>query len=132
MSAHIAIVGAGLAGLTCARRLADAGVEVTVFEKSRGPGGRCATRRSDFGPFHHGAPSFSARSPAFRAEVARWQAAGWVAACAQPGSWVGLPTMNTLPRRLAELFQRAPAAQPIDPAALADPARRRATVSSTC
>lgn len=100
-SAHVAIVGAGLAGLSCARRLADAGVEVTVFEKSRGPGGRCATRRSEAGPFHHGAPSFGARSPAFRAEVARWQAAGWVAARARPGDWVGLPTMNALLRQLA-------------------------------
>jgi len=101
MSARIAVVGAGLAGLTCARRLADAGADVTVFEKSRGPGGRCATRRSEFGPFHHGAPSFSAFSPAFQTEVARWQAAGWVAAGAQVGRWVGVPTMNALARQLA-------------------------------
>lgn len=101
MSTRIAIVGAGLAGLACARRLADAGADITVFEKSRGPGGRCATRRSEFGPFHHGAPSFAAHSPAFQAEVARWQAAGGVAAGARPGTWVGSPTMNALAWQMA-------------------------------
>nr|WP_230944119.1 FAD-dependent oxidoreductase [Burkholderia vietnamiensis] len=44
-SAHIAIVGAGIAGLACARVLADAGHRVTVYEKSRGVGGRMSTRR---------------------------------------------------------------------------------------
>ncbi|MEE8599687.1 NAD(P)/FAD-dependent oxidoreductase [Euzebya tangerina] len=36
----VAIVGAGLAGLACATTLADAGVEVAVFEASDGVGGR--------------------------------------------------------------------------------------------
>ncbi|WP_269139402.1 FAD-dependent oxidoreductase [Burkholderia vietnamiensis] len=44
-SAHIAIVGAGIAGLACARVLSDAGHHVTVYEKSRGVGGRMSTRR---------------------------------------------------------------------------------------
>lgn len=44
-SAHIAIVGAGIAVLACARVLADAGHRVTVYEKSRGVGGRMSTRR---------------------------------------------------------------------------------------
>ena len=39
----IAIIGAGLAGLTLARAL-PAHAEVTLFEKSRGIGGRMATR----------------------------------------------------------------------------------------
>jgi renalase len=56
MKIRVAIVGAGLAGLTAARRLADAGCDVVVFEKSRGLGGRLATRRTDFGPIDHGAP----------------------------------------------------------------------------
>ena len=42
----IAIVGAGLAGLTCAQFLAQAGHRVHVFDKSRGPSGRMSTRRS--------------------------------------------------------------------------------------
>lgn len=101
MQLSIAIVGAGLAGLACAQRLAAVGTAVTVFEKSRGVGGRCATRRSDAGPFHHGAPSFAARSAPFRAELARWQAAGWVRPGPAPGSWVGWPTMNALARQCA-------------------------------
>lgn len=39
----IAIIGAGMAGLTCARGLADAGLHPVVFDKGRGIGGRLAT-----------------------------------------------------------------------------------------
>ena len=41
----IAIIGAGLAGCTLARQLADAGCLVTLYEKSRGTGGRLASCR---------------------------------------------------------------------------------------
>ncbi len=68
------IIGAGLAGLACARRLH--GSAVTVVDKGRGLGGRMATRRTGAGVFDTGAQFFSARSAAFRAEVAAWQAAG--------------------------------------------------------
>lgn len=53
----IAVIGAGMAGLTAGHLLARAGLAVTVFDKSRGVGGRLATRRSDVGPFNHGAPA---------------------------------------------------------------------------
>lgn len=76
----IAIIGAGLAGLSCAHRLLAAGHTVHVLDKSRGPAGRMSTRRAedDAGPWQcdHGAQYFTARDPAFRAEVARWEAAG--------------------------------------------------------
>lgn len=42
---EIAVIGAGVAGLTCARKLQQAGRRVVVFDKSRGLGGRLATRR---------------------------------------------------------------------------------------
>ena len=41
----VAIIGAGLAGLTCGRWLQAAGYQVCVLDKSRGLGGRMATRR---------------------------------------------------------------------------------------
>lgn len=47
-SERIAIIGAGLAGLTCAHRLRERGVIATVYEASDRAGGRCWTRRGDF------------------------------------------------------------------------------------
>ncbi|HEY9632386.1 MAG TPA: FAD-dependent oxidoreductase [Coleofasciculaceae cyanobacterium] len=41
----VAIIGAGLAGLTCAQQLHQVGYQVVIIEKSRGVGGRVATRR---------------------------------------------------------------------------------------
>ena len=43
----VAIVGAGVGGLAAAARLAHAGFEVSVYEKQRGPGGRCSQLRMD-------------------------------------------------------------------------------------
>lgn len=56
----VAVIGAGVSGLACARALAAAGKSVVVLDKARGVGGRCATRRVggvpvDLGPgFVHG------------------------------------------------------------------------------
>ena len=52
----IAIVGAGLAGLTCAQFLAQAGHRVHVFDKSRGPSGRMSTRS------RHSRPAWQCRT----------------------------------------------------------------------
>lgn len=41
----VAVIGAGMAGLTCAARLQHMGYRVGIIEKSRGLGGRLATRR---------------------------------------------------------------------------------------
>ncbi|KAF3889139.1 MULTISPECIES: NAD(P)/FAD-dependent oxidoreductase [Nostocales] len=41
----VAVIGAGMAGLVCAQQLKQAGYSVLVVEKSRGLGGRVATRR---------------------------------------------------------------------------------------
>lgn len=77
--ASVAVVGAGIAGLACARTLQNAGHGVRVFEKSRGVGGRMATRRTANGTFDHGAQYFTARDPLFRRVVEDWVAAGVVA-----------------------------------------------------
>jgi monoamine oxidase len=45
---RVVVVGAGLAGLTCAYRLKQAGVTATVYEASTRLGGRCWTGRGDF------------------------------------------------------------------------------------
>lgn len=45
---NVAIVGAGLAGLTCAYRLRKSGIQATVFEASQRTGGRCFTLRGAF------------------------------------------------------------------------------------
>lgn len=74
--ACLAVIGAGLAGLSCATALQCAGVEVRVFEKSRGAAGRMSTRRGDDWQCDHGAQYFTARHPEFRFEVTRWQQAG--------------------------------------------------------
>ncbi len=47
-TARVVIVGAGLAGLTCAYRLQQSGVDATVYEANTRLGGRCRTNRSDF------------------------------------------------------------------------------------
>ncbi len=103
-----AIVGAGIAGLACARRLTEAGLVVSVFDKARGVGGRLATRRADVKgeeiAFDHGASHFTARSEGFVRLLRNWQrdgfAAPWPAAGAD--AWVGTPTMTAPLKRLAE------------------------------
>jgi len=72
------ILGAGLAGLTAARHLADVGHEVRIFDKGRGLGGRLATRRIGDARLDHGAQFFTTRGPAFTGLVADAVAAGVV------------------------------------------------------
>lgn len=116
------MIGAGMAGATCARCLADAGHSVQVFDKSRGTGGRLATRRAQWAgddgvvrtsPFDHGAPGFTANAPDFLrfAEQAEREGllARWVPEVA-PGSgspldapaslWVPVPDMPAWCRAL--------------------------------
>jgi predicted NAD/FAD-dependent oxidoreductase len=70
---RIAVVGAGLSGLIAARSLSDHGFGVRVFEKSRGVGGRMATRRTDGQTaFDHGAQYFTVRDRRFRRYVDSW------------------------------------------------------------
>lgn len=66
MSPSIVIVGAGISGLIAARRLVKAGYAVTVLEKSRGYGGRMATRRIGEAVFDHGAQAYTLHTLFFR------------------------------------------------------------------
>lgn len=74
----VLIVGAGIAGLMAARELRDRHYSVTVVEKSRGVGGRLATRRLGEGQADTGAQFFTARTGAFQRHVINWQAQGLV------------------------------------------------------
>jgi renalase len=59
------IVGAGVAGLSCARELAALGLRPRVLDKARGVGGRCATRRVDGQPVDHGSAFLHGSDPEF-------------------------------------------------------------------
>ncbi len=76
---RVAVIGGGLAGAGAARTLADHGWPVTVFEKSRGVGGRMATRMTASTTFDHGAQYFTARDPRFQRFTEAWLAQGLVA-----------------------------------------------------
>ncbi|MDX1634366.1 MAG: FAD-dependent oxidoreductase [Marinobacter sp.] len=113
-----AIIGSGLSGLTAAHRLQAKGVTVTLFEKSRGPGGRLASKRLPDGSVDIGAQYFTIRNPAFRTFLNRYAGPD----CYQPwqadlryqkqsGKWegflpdqryVGVPRMTAISRRLSE------------------------------
>lgn len=76
--ASIAIIGAGMAGLSALQLLAAQGHEVTVFDKSRGSGGRMATKKVDDASWDMGAQFIRAHSAAFTAQLQQWQQYGWV------------------------------------------------------
>lgn len=65
----VLILGAGISGLAAARTLTAAGVSCSLVDKSRGVGGRCATRRFHGTRFDHGAQFFTARDDAFKREI---------------------------------------------------------------
>jgi len=52
---RVAVIGAGIGGLSCARELALRGFEPVVFEAEAGPGGRCGSRSTRIGCFDDGA-----------------------------------------------------------------------------
>jgi renalase len=128
----VGVIGGGIAGLTAAHALAQAGNTVTVFDKGRGPGGRASSRRAtlqDGSPdgthvrFDHGAQYFTARDERFVRLVEEWMDAGIVAPwdahlvsierdsegnrqviqkLAGPTRYVGVPSMSRIVRELSE------------------------------
>jgi len=118
MIRSVAVVGAGLSGLTCARELADPALEVRVFDKARGPGGRMSTRRAGDLRFDHGAQYFTVRDARFATAVDSWRRQGIVApwtgriavvdggtvSCdtRQVPRYVGVPGMSAVCRHLAQ------------------------------
>lgn len=102
---RIAVVGAGLAGVTCARALAGQGHEVRMFDKGRGLGGRLATRRIEGGQFDHGAAALPVADAGFSALLAALEeeraVARWTPPWSDSEQWVGLPGMSALVKALA-------------------------------
>ncbi|MEM7227647.1 MAG: FAD-dependent oxidoreductase [Planctomycetota bacterium] len=113
---RIAVIGGGIAGLSCARVLHDQGMDVTVFDKGRGFGGRTSTRRTPLpcgstAHFDHGAPFFTANDDRFQRVVRSWIQDGHVApwrgrvagagdAMSDAVRLVGTPGMNAICRHL--------------------------------
>ena len=96
---NIAIIGAGMTGVVCARNLKDAGYETTIFEKSRGIGGRMATRRTSEGlQFDHGAQYITAKNKHFQSFIDTAISAGCAAhwKIEEKSTFVGRPSMNSL------------------------------------
>ena len=116
----IAIIGAGLAGITVANLLKDY-AEVKIFEKSKGPGGRMSTRRRENYSFDHGAQYFTAREEPFQKFIqplieqgvieiwntryAKFDGANIISASrmsSQEPRYVGVPGMNNILKFLAQ------------------------------
>ena len=104
MNDTIAVVGGGISGLLLARTLRERGAKVIILEKSRGLGGRLATKRVGGVVFDQGAQYFTAKTPRFAALVEAWRSQG--VACAWPEASthrsIGKPSMNALGKFLAE------------------------------
>ncbi|MEM9971496.1 MAG: NAD(P)-binding protein, partial [Pseudomonadota bacterium] len=102
---RVAIIGAGLTGLTAGRALHTAGLAPVIYDKGRGVGGRLSTRRAEGGlQFDHGAQYLPAKSDAFRTFLSEIEVAGAV------GRWtlddgsekaVGAPGMTAIGKHLA-------------------------------
>ncbi|HET6432208.1 NAD(P)/FAD-dependent oxidoreductase [Dyella sp.] len=109
---RIAVIGAGMAGLACAHALRQRGLSPVVFEKSRGIGGRLATRRTEHGDgYDHGAQFVTAREAGFTALLETLQHAGAAATWSPrlPAQaprpthawWIGTAGMSSLVRPLS-------------------------------
>jgi photolyase PhrII len=115
---RIAMIGAGVGGLFCARALVDHGLAVQVFDKSRGPGGRVASRTIEQAlRFDHGAQYLRCGDERLGKYINSWLEAGvlqiWdgpLVDVVAPGQFeerrsrlrlVGVPSMNAIGKHLA-------------------------------
>lgn len=114
----VAVIGAGISGLACAKVLASSGARITLFDKARGPGGRMSSKRRPSATLDLGAQAFSVRDEGFQRAVDQWRSAGCVAAWptrtyqASSSGWqrlndgqtryAGMPRMSAITRHLAD------------------------------
>jgi predicted NAD/FAD-dependent oxidoreductase len=107
----VLVLGAGISGLLCAKKLQDAGLKVRVVDKGRGVGGRMATRRQADARFDHGAQFFTVRDARFQEFVDQWTSAGvireWFRHSPEDSNpngyprYCGLNGMTDVPKHLA-------------------------------
>ena len=120
----VGVIGAGVAGLTAARALAESGRSVVLLDKGRTPGGRASSRKlSDGHAFDLGAQYFTVRHDAFMRQVQSWLEAEIVAlwqprlALTEGGEvreapepevdrYVGTPRMDAVTDALADDLKR--------------------------
>jgi predicted NAD/FAD-dependent oxidoreductase len=102
------IVGGGLSGLALCQVLCAAGQSVTVLDRGRRVGGRCATFQKGGWIFDHGAQFFTARQPRLRQLIEDWRGPG------KPVPWLigpGGQVRYALPKGMwslaAQLLRRA-------------------------
>ncbi len=114
---RVAVIGAGIAGLSCATHLQALGFEAEVFEKSHGPSGRMSTRQGKGWSADHGAQYFTARDPLFKHALDAWMANGivgrwdpkigvfeegrWRESSSNESRYVANPGMNMIGKHLA-------------------------------
>lgn len=100
----VAIIGAGITGLACARRLTHAGARPVLFDKGRGIGGRVATRRAEGRQYDHGAQYVTSKGDAFAIVLRELETSGvaapWLDGTGRP-RLVGVPGMSALARAMA-------------------------------
>ncbi len=117
----IAIVGAGITGLSCAEQLTKAGFEVTIYDKSNHVGGRTSRKVIERESIDNGAQYFTARNPKFVQRVSEWiklgivaewsanigvfEKGGWFASPDKQTRWVGLPTMDSIANYLSQTVE---------------------------
>lgn len=114
MTQRIAVIGAGVAGLSCARVLRQAGCYVEVFEQERIIGGRMATVRLGSTTFDHGAQYVTGRRQKFSNYLTELEGTGYLAKWSPKISngdqagvtlqdwYVGMPGMSAIVRPMAE------------------------------
>jgi len=109
LHADVLVVGAGMAGLSAAAALGEAGMSVLTVDKGRGVGGRMASRRVGSAVFDHGAQFVTVRDSRFAAVMSEWERRGvareWCRGFAGDRDghprWCGSAAMTSIPKEIA-------------------------------
>lgn len=106
----VAVIGAGLSGLTLSRQLQNKGFSVDIFDKARGVGGRMSSRSTSWGYIDHGTQYFTVKDPLFQefledynsvisvweGKFARWQGGELTSVLPENPRYVASVGMNNL------------------------------------